>query len=110
MHGRLVALALFMGPGFLITAANDAWVALFGKPPMGLPITEWLVGESFGNALRAMRHVYRCGVEVRYVTADGSPLWFIPYVAPDGRRGVVSHYQPIHAPLAALAPALRETA
>ena len=103
-----VAFALLMGPGLVIAAVNTLWLELacLKVAPIGMPLSEAFPEPQWVPVQRAARHAFRTGMEVRMVREEGI-LWFIPYVAPNGRRGVVSHYRPNRVPLVLPAPALQ---
>lgn len=97
------AMALFMGRALVMVAVNDAYRAFAPNPPIGCPVIEGYPDVSWRHVQRVMHLVYRMG-EPRLIEWPTGPLWVIPYVAPDGRRGIVTHYQPI-APTLSLLPA-----
>lgn len=106
MHPH-VAYALFMGPGLILAAFNEAFLALASVPPViGVPVSEGYTDPRFRTLQRAMRHVLSTGLPVR-LWAVGGWMWLIPYEDPGGQRGVVSRYQPTPVLLAQPAPALR---
>lgn len=94
MH-HVAALALFMGPGLVMVAVNEAWrVRSKIPPPIGVPLTEAYADPIWTPVQRTMRAVFDSGCPTT-VRMPGGVLTIAPLIE-DGRTvGVGTHYRPL---------------